>query len=112
MWFRFVEYGYPDYKSLSTTYPTKITAKNDYYLKKTFSIKNAPSLNNFKEEFMKKLSGKGKKLVTISKLSSGAGYQVQIPYIKYYSSDATKYLTITYKYDRETRKCTEIDWNF
>ena len=61
------------------------------------------SLNNFKEEFMKKLSGKGINLVSITKLSSSTGYQVKIPYIKYDSTEATKYLTITYKYDSKTR---------
>ena len=51
---------------------------NDYIFKKTFSLKNAPSYDNFEEEMMDKFKGEGKKNIVIDRYSSSDRIWVEV----------------------------------
>ena len=110
---------FPTYKELGFKFlsgkqeklPLTMFNANDFYIKETFSLANAPSLDNFRKEFMEKIDGEGKDLIEIQKIGDkdytySAGYIVIIPYI-----NIDGYCAITYYYTQQ-REIDAIEWNF
>ena len=84
-----------------------------YWLKKTFSIKNAPSYDNFTEEVMEKFSGYTEGNVEITE--DGNRYIVSIKVDR----DSIKELdynirtiSFTYVYDKSDRKCIYVGFSY
>ena len=75
--YRNLKYGDYDKESISTK------NQNDYLFKKTFSLENAPSYDNFEEEMMDKFEGKGKKDIKITKSVNYNDIQIDV-YIPIY----------------------------
>lgn len=84
---------------------------NDYWLKKIFSIKNAPSFDNFKEEIIEKFSGYIDGNIEITEY--GDSYMVTIKVDKESVKDLGYYVRTVafwYSYDKSNRKCNGVSY--
>lgn len=97
---------------LPETYNNRDEYLDDYWLRETFSIKNAPSYDNFPEEIMDKFSGYTESNVEI--IEDGNRYIVSIKVDKDSTKDLGYYVrnvSFTYVYDKSDRKCIRVGYS-